>query len=103
MTRIGVALAAAAILATPALAADIPTGQRLAQMWCMGCHVVDSSRRRTDSDAVPSFASIAQRPSTTQRSLTVFLSASHGRRMPNYSLSRDEIRDVTAYILSLRK
>jgi mono/diheme cytochrome c family protein len=40
--------------------------------------------------------------STTEMSLAAFLTTPHGR-MPNFSLSRAEIRDVSAYILSLRQ
>ncbi len=58
--------------------------------------------RTSGNDAVPSFSSIAQIGSITQTSLEVFLSTPHAR-MPDYSLTRDEIRDVSTYILSLRK
>jgi hypothetical protein len=40
--------------------------------------------------------------STNETSLEIFLSTSHPR-MANYALTRDEIRDVSAYILSLRR
>jgi cytochrome c len=96
----GAAVVAAAFLTTPVAAANIPAGQKLAQVWCAGCHVVDAGENKTGNDAVPSFLSIARRPSTSESSLAVFLSTSHGR-MPDYSLSRREIRDVSAYILSL--
>jgi mono/diheme cytochrome c family protein len=92
----------AVLIATPVLAADTPAGQRLAQVWCRGCHVVDNGQLKTRNDAVPSFSSIAQMKSTTATSLAAFLSTSHGR-MPDYGLSRQEIRDVSAYILTLRK
>jgi hypothetical protein len=39
--------------------------------------------------------------STTEAGLAAFLSTPHGK-MPDYSLSRNEIRNVSAYILSLR-
>lgn len=78
-------------------------GERIAKTWCAGCHRVDSEAPRVaSSDAVPSFASIARMNSTTETSLEVFLSSPHAR-MPDYSLSREEISDVSAYILSLRK
>ena len=40
-------------------------------------------------------------PDTTRLSLTVFLSTPH-HRMPDYSLTRQEIANVSAYILSLK-
>ena len=45
---------------------------------------------------------IAEMNTTTNTSLIVFLSTPHAR-MPHYNLTRDEIRDVSAYIVSLRK
>jgi len=41
------------------------------------------------------------RPETTALSLSVFLQTPH-HRMPDYALSRNEIADLVAYILSLR-
>jgi mono/diheme cytochrome c family protein len=86
--------------ANPAWAQDVGAGERIAQIWCNNCHVVDSAQKG-GSDAVPSFPSIARKASTTQMSLTVFLSTPHGR-MPDFSLTRTEISNVSAYILSLR-
>ena len=74
----------------------------LAQTWCSGCHRVDGEAKRIQSDAVPSFTSIAQMGSTTVMSLSAFLSTPHSR-MPDYALTRTEIENVSAYILSLRK
>jgi|JI10StandDraft_1071094.scaffolds.fasta_scaffold165184_3 mono/diheme cytochrome c family protein len=82
-------------------AQDVGAGERMAQTWCSNCHVVDAAQQKAGNDGVPSFPSIARRASTTQMSLTVFLSTPHGR-MPDYSLTRTEIGNVAAYILSLR-
>jgi len=84
-----------------ARAQDVDAGERIAKTWCAGCHVVDAKNRKTANDAIPSFSSIAKMSSTTSTSLEVFLSTPHGR-MPDYSLSRNEIRNVSSYILSLR-
>lgn len=98
-----VIIAIATMLLTVAVQAqNLPAGEKMAQVWCSGCHHVDFTQQKMGSDAVPSFSSIAQMNSTTEMSLAAFLSTSHGR-MPNYSLSRTEIRDVSTYILSLRK
>jgi mono/diheme cytochrome c family protein len=40
--------------------------------------------------------------STTEISLAAFLSSSH-QNMPDFSLTRVEIQNVSAYILTLRK
>jgi mono/diheme cytochrome c family protein len=77
-------------------------GHELATRWCSSCHVVDPGQQRQGTDAVPTFAAIAGMKSTTAASLKVFLATPHGQ-MPDYALSRDDIADVSAYILSLRK
>ena len=81
---IAITLAVTASLAAGmARAQDVGAGQRIAQTWCRNCHNVDDRQSRS-SDAVPSFLSIAQMNSTTQTSLTVFLSSPHGK-MPDFS------------------
>ena len=95
------ALMGVLLLSSAAQAQNVAEGARIAQMWCSGCHQIKAGARSA-SDATPSFFSVAQMSSTTETSLAVFLSSSH-QHMPDYSLSRAEIRDVSAYILSLRK
>lgn len=85
----------------PAVAQDVEAGHGLAAMWCSGCHRVEALSSGPTSDAVPSFVAVARIPSTTRTSLNVFLSTPHFA-MPNFSLSRQEIADVSVYILSLR-
>ncbi len=98
--RILFVLLLASLAVHDAAAQDIGEGERIARQWCGNCHQIERYPART-SDAIPSFSAIAQMPSTTQASLAAFLSSSHGR-MPDYALTRSEIRDVSAYILSLR-
>jgi mono/diheme cytochrome c family protein len=83
-------------------AQNAAAGHQIAERWCRGCHVVDLDQKTAPNDAVPSFPSIARMSSTTKMSLTAFLSTSH-EPMPNFVLSRTEIANVSAYILSLRK
>ena len=100
----GAALLTASLLFLPAAAAaqDISEGHRLAARWCSACHAVEDVVRGPVQDAAPSFVSIAKMPSTTAMSLTVFLMTPHPS-MPNFSLSRAEIRNVVAYILDLNR
>jgi hypothetical protein len=65
-----------------------------------GCHIVDTSGEETD--AAPSFQSIAQDRSKDQAWLRAWLVAPHPR-MPDLNLSRDEIDDIIAYLSSLEK
>lgn len=82
---------------------DPAAGQRLAERWCSGaCHVTGPTSQQGTSSGIPTFAAIARMPSTTQMSLRVFLQTPHAG-MPDLHLSRDEIADVAAYILSLRR
>ena len=77
-------------------------GFDIAKKWCAGCHVIGPEEGKTASDAAPSFYEIAQLKTTTVPALTAFLSTPHAL-MPDYSLTRQEIRDVSDYILSLKK
>ena len=81
---------------------DPAEGQRIAQRWCSNCHLADPGAQRNANDAVPSFAAVANMPSTTSQSLHAFLLTSHPP-MPDFRLSRQHIDDVSAYILSLRR
>ena len=107
MQRIGLgaALAGAAMLAAGlALAQRTPgnesNGHQLAKTWCAGCHFVEAHELNA-KDAVPSFAAVAAMKSTTQLSLDAFLQTSH-HNMPDWRLTRQQVDDVVAYILSLR-
>lgn len=84
-----------------AQAHDIANGKIIAQVWCGNCHSVGPADERTAHDVTPSFATIAGKSSTTAVYLSAFLKTRHGG-MPDLTLSRDEIDDVSAYILSLR-
>jgi mono/diheme cytochrome c family protein len=84
--------------AGPAAAASDPDqGERIAQRWCAACHVVAENQKQASAD-VPSFFDIAKRK--TNGDLTSFLTDPHPK-MPDMSLSRQEIADITAYIRSL--
>lgn len=80
---------------------DPVSGHRIADTWCGNCHVVSRSPGSTTTDTAPTFESIARMPSTTTLSLRAFLQTPH-RSMPDYQLSRTDLDDVIAYILSLR-
>jgi mono/diheme cytochrome c family protein len=81
---------------------DVTEGERLAHTLCINCHVVDTHGPAIRTDRVPSFSWIANQEGLTSTTLPVWLSKSH-ERMPDFNLTRDEIREVSAYILSLRR
>lgn len=95
--RQSLALAAFLAFASPAAAADLDAGLKLAGHWCAACHVVADNQTSASAD-VPTFANIAQRKSA--RDLALFLTKPHGQ-MPDMSLSRSEVADLVAYIVSL--
>jgi len=93
------------LLAAPVSAQDIGDaahGRQLAETWCSSCHIVGPTTARGTSNGAPTFAAVASMSSTTAMSLHAFLMTPHAN-MPDLHLSRDEIDDVSAYILSLRR
>ena len=98
------AAATVALLCVPriAVAQDVENGARIAHTWCTNCHVVDSHDKGIKSDAAPPFTSVARQSGMTTTAIQVFLSTPH-TKMPDFSLTRTEIRDVSAYIMSLKK
>jgi mono/diheme cytochrome c family protein len=93
-------LTAVAIAATPAMAADSHNGERLAQRWCVSCHVVSSTQQGSASDVAPPFTSIAKMPDLDAARIAWYLLAPHPR-MPDMNLTRNEAADLAAYIASL--
>lgn len=92
----------ALIFDQPVFAQEVEAGGQIAKTWCVGCHLIGQADQKVANDATPSFAAIAKMNTTTATGLEVFLSTPH-TKMPDYTLTRDEIRDVSAYIMSLRK
>ncbi len=99
ISRLLVAIAAAATCILPSLAQDVgdpDAGRRIADSQCTECHGAGLLR-----DRAPPFTAIARMPSTTALALAVYLRTSHPN-MPNIILSPNEQDDVIAYILSLK-
>jgi mono/diheme cytochrome c family protein len=75
-------------------------GHTLAQAWCASCHAVEKFAIPLDHKA-PAFTAIAAMKSTTPLAIRVFLQSSH-EPMPNFILKKQDIDDLTAYIMSLK-
>lgn len=89
------------LMAVPAVAAgDTENGETLARVWCSSCHVVAEDQSAASAD-VPTFRSIARNPLTTPDRLAQFLEDPHPV-MPDMNLSRPEVADIVAYIMSLK-
>lgn len=80
---------------------DPQAGLSLAREACASCHAVLDGETTSPRSQAPSFERIAQVPGMTPLALTVALRTSH-KTMPNIMLDPKEMRDVTAYIASLR-
>ena len=94
----------ATALAAPPVPSDPARGGRLAERWCASCHLVSAEQKTASADA-PSFAALAATPGRTPDGIADFLTlpgTTHSR-MPDLSLSRVEIDDISAYIASLKK
>jgi cytochrome c len=100
------ALAAAAIALAGTAAAqvhpDAKTGKKIAEKLCVGCHIVGAQAAGATVPAdVPSFARIANKPGQTAASIAGAIVVPHPP-MPQTNLTREEIGDVAAYILTLK-
>ena len=106
---IAVALAVAALLfirlhnagGAPLAQDSISAGRQLAEAWCKECHALEMSNSGTLGRA-PDFARIANRTSTTELSLKVFLRSNH-RSMPNLIIAPNQADDLAQFILSLKR
>ena len=93
------ALIASSVLSVGVRAAGDPVnGHDLARTWCTGCHLVDSTSQ--GGDAAPPFATIAAKNAGNEAALRGWLTNPHPP-MPNLNLSRLEIDDIIAYLMSL--
>jgi len=91
---------ASGVTPSPSAREAAARGHALAEAWCSACHVVDKFAIGIGQRA-PAFVAVAAQPSTTALSIRVFLQTSH-EPMPNFILKKQDIDDITAYILSLR-
>jgi mono/diheme cytochrome c family protein len=78
----------------------IENGKALAEKLCVSCHAVDGPSPSGHAD-VPSFKAAANREGQTAETLSNWLVSPHPP-MPNLHLTREEIRDIGGYVLSLR-
>jgi mono/diheme cytochrome c family protein len=84
---------------TPAAVAH---GKAVAERVCSGCHAIDDRPgNKVQGTDVPSFRAIAGRPNRTPASLQTFIMTPR-HPMPAIPLELSEIRDVVAYIESLK-
>ncbi|MEX2318352.1 MAG: cytochrome C [Bauldia sp.] len=97
------------------IAAPFPAGSAMAQESgsplrgfayaaenCAECHAIDIADYDSPRDEAPSFMEIANSGQMSEVALFPFFQTSH-ETMPNFVVPADRIRDLTAYILSLKE
>jgi mono/diheme cytochrome c family protein len=97
-------IAVLACFAGSALGQDVgdrSKGAAIAQQICAECHAVHRGERRSFNAEAPTFEAIATTPGMTSIALTAALRTSH-RAMPNIILPDDDLKNIIAYILSLK-
>lgn len=94
----GPALAAAPQTPKP----DPVKGRVLAERACVACHVVSERAVSPVAADVPTFAAIANKPGQTMEAIAGRIVIPHPP-MPAIALSREEIGNVVAYIMTLRQ
>jgi cytochrome c len=80
-------------------AGDPERGRALAVQWCTSCHVVDLEGHGTD--AAPALPTLLGSNLRTPDELRGWLVAPHPP-MPDLDLTRQEIEDIVAYLVSLQ-
>ena len=81
--------------------ADIEAGAAYAEQVCAACHAVLAGETYSPLPEATPFQTVANAPGMTEMALTVWLQTSHPT-MPNIILEQDDLRNVVAYIRSLK-
>jgi len=89
------------VVPSVAHAADVAKGHKLAESVCSRCHGVTTHKKGWTN--APSFAEIANSPTTTSVSLEATIETPHSKMSGGAARSPAEAADLAAYILSLRR
>jgi cytochrome c len=82
-------------------APDTVNGHRLAETLCTSCHIVNPQGSGPAIAGVPSFPAIANHTGQTPERLAGAVIIPHPP-MPTIALTNVELRDIVAYILTLK-
>ncbi|MDF2971494.1 MAG: cytochrome c [Microvirga sp.] len=83
-------------------AGDPRLGLDVARESCATCHAILRVEDRSPNPNAPSFSHIAKVPGMTAMALHVALQSPH-KTMPNLMFEPDELRNLIAYILTLKE
>jgi mono/diheme cytochrome c family protein len=92
----GEALGGSAVTGAP----DPNHGKNLSTSLCSNCHLVDSGQEQANVD-IPSFAEIANKVDQSSGAIMAAIMLPK-HPMPEIPLTKSELADLAAYILSLR-
>ena len=81
--------------------ADVAAGKAYAEEVCAACHAVQVGDLESPLFEASPFQEVADTPGMTELALSVWLQTSHPT-MPNIVLEQDDLRNVMAYIRSLK-
>jgi cytochrome c len=96
------ALGMAPAVAQPRLnTGNAERGERIAQRLCASCHALSADAKAAANSDILSFPAIARQPKATGEYLAGRIIIPHPA-MPDIALDIAEIRDVIAYIVSLK-
>src|SRR5262245_51240610 len=79
---------------------DPQAGFEYAHATCAGCHAI--SEEKSPNPKAPRFKDVANTPGMTPTALMVWLQSANHPTMPNIMIRGQELRNVAAYILSLK-
>ena len=79
---------------------DPQAGFEYAHAVCAACHAI--SQEKTPNPKAPRFKDVANTPGMTPTALKVWLQNANHPTMPNIMIRGQELRNLTAYILSLK-
>jgi mono/diheme cytochrome c family protein len=81
--------------------ADVAAGKVYAEEVCAACHAVLVGDPESPVFEAPPFQEVSDTPGMTELALSVWLQSSHPT-MPDIVLEQDDMRNVIAYIRSLK-
>jgi mono/diheme cytochrome c family protein len=81
---------------------DKSKGREFAQAVCAECHAVVPAETASPRTDAATFKAIANTPGMTELAIAVWLKTPH-KKMPNLIISKDDLENVIAYIVSLRE
>lgn len=85
---------------TAAPAQNLENGRRLSERWCAECHAIGPAPGKPYR--AQSFASIAAKETVSSEMIASFLGLPHAT-MPNVPLTRNDARDIAAFIMDMKK